>query len=228
MCGLGLLPKDRLLLELDKMVYMVIEKHTPDLLHLKRSPGIRSWSLFVGIASVGLAAAYYSSDSVLWKLFYITGCIFVALQNMEEWEEVTFDKKNGVIELKTFSLYAVILTLWKKGQEKVLLDLQHLRDISVHEEKVRYLGTGYVLVLRMATGFSHPLTQNATLSGRSDVEALSTLLKRFLELEALQQNLTQEDEDEDCDEDDDDFEQLGMEGDDESSDSSDQHEQPTQ
>lgn len=34
------------------MVYMVVEKHTPDLLYLKRSPGIRSWSLFVGM-SVG-------------------------------------------------------------------------------------------------------------------------------------------------------------------------------
>lgn len=211
------------------MVYMVVEKHTSDLLHLKRSPGIRSWSLFVGIVSVGLAAAYYSSDSVLWKLFYVTGCLFVALQNMEEWEEATFDKPNSVIELKTFSLYAVILTLWKKGQEKVLLDLRHLRDISIQEEKVRYLGTGYVLVLRMATGFSHPLTQNATLSGRSDVEDLSALLKHFLELEALQKNLTQEDKDEHCNEDDDDdFEQLGMEGDDESSDSSDQHERPTQ
>ncbi|XP_060796163.1 cytochrome b-245 chaperone 1 homolog isoform X2 [Neoarius graeffei] len=210
------------------MVYMVVEKHTPDLLYLKRSPGIRSWSLFVAIVSVGLAAAYYSSDSALWRLFYITGCIFVALQNMEEWEEATFDKQNGVIELKSFSLYAVILTLWKKGKEKVLLDLRHLRDISVQEEKVRYLGTGYVLVLRMATGFSHPLTQNATLSGRSDVEALSALLKRFLEIEALQQNLTQEGEDEDCDEDDDEFEQLGMDGDDESSESSDQQEQPTQ
>lgn len=193
----------------------------------------------------------------------------------------------------------------------VLLDLRHLRDISIQEEKVRYLGTGYVLVLRMATGFSHPLTQNATLSGRrlvqkqtfrfglkqcakqfnplyyiihhklmkhcvsvavlgppppqvtfmsfswhdkghfqghnpktrsmqhfdklclwlflSDVEDLSALLKRFLELEALQKNLTQEDKDEHCNEDDDDdFEQLGMEGDDESSDSSDQHERPTQ
>ncbi|XP_053366892.1 cytochrome b-245 chaperone 1 homolog [Clarias gariepinus] len=210
------------------MVYMLVEKHTPDLLRLTRSPGIRSWSLFVGIASVGLAAAYYSSDSVLWKLFYITGCVFVALQNMEEWEEATFDKQNSVIELKTFSLYAMILTLWKKGQEKVLLDLKHLRDVSVQEEKVRYLGTGYVLVLRMATGFSHPLTQSATLSGRSDVEALCALLKRFVELEALQENVTQEDEDEDREEDDDEFEQLGMEGDDESSDSSDQHDQPTQ
>lgn len=28
----------------------------------------------------------YPVDSVLWKLFYVTGCIFVALQNMEEWE----------------------------------------------------------------------------------------------------------------------------------------------
>lgn len=78
------------------MGYMVVEKHTSDLLHLKRSPGIRSWSLlvgmrsfvkrefgevcrsvyhvqhkisfnvfllplFTGIASVGLAAAYYSA-----------------------------------------------------------------------------------------------------------------------------------------------------------------------
>lgn len=57
------------------------------------------------------------------------------------------------------------------------------------------------------------------------MEALSALLKRFLELEALQQ--TQEDVDEDCDEDDE-FEQLGMEGDDESSDSSCQHERPAQ
>lgn len=60
------------------------------------------------------------------------------------------------------------------------------------------------------------------------MEALSALLKRFLELEALQQNPTREDEDEDCEEDDDDFEQLGMEGDDESSDSSDRHERPPQ
>lgn len=30
---------------------MVVEKHTPDMLHLKRSPGIRSWSLLVGMGS---------------------------------------------------------------------------------------------------------------------------------------------------------------------------------
>ncbi|KAL4593677.1 hypothetical protein GN956_G26386, partial [Arapaima gigas] len=44
-----------------KMGYMTVEQHTTTLLHLKRSPGIRSWSLLVGIASIGLAAAYYSS-----------------------------------------------------------------------------------------------------------------------------------------------------------------------
>lgn len=60
------------------------------------------------------------------------------------------------------------------------------------------------------------------------MEALSALLKRFLELEALQQNLTQEEEDADCEEDDDDFEQLGMDGDDESSDTSDHNERPPQ
>ena len=48
----------------------------------------------------------------------------------------------------------------------VVLDLEHLRDVCVQEEKVRYLGRGYVLVLRLATGFSYPLTQSATMGGR--------------------------------------------------------------
>uniref|UniRef100_A0A8C9QWV5 Essential for reactive oxygen species protein n=1 Tax=Scleropages formosus TaxID=113540 RepID=A0A8C9QWV5_SCLFO len=137
----------------------------------------------------------FLADSLLWKLFYVTGCFFVALQNMDEWEEAVFDKSRGEIVLKTFSLYARILTLWRKGQEKVVLPLWHLRDISVQEEKVRYLGKGYLLVLRMATGFSHPLTQSATLGGRSDVDALAALLKRFLGLEKLQQQRQCEEDD---------------------------------
>ncbi|XP_028826286.1 cytochrome b-245 chaperone 1 homolog [Denticeps clupeoides] len=169
-------------------MYMLVEKHTYDLLHLKRVPGIRSWSLLVGITSVGLGAAYYSSDNLLWKSFYVTGCLFIALQNMEEWEDAVFDKARNVVELKTFSLYTLMLTLCRRGDEKVVLDMRHLRGVSVQEEKVRYLGKGYVLVLRLATGFSYPLTQNATLGGRSDVEATVSLLKSFLGLEELQQS----------------------------------------
>lgn len=176
------------------MGYMMVEEHSSTMLHLKRSPGIRSWSLLVGVTSVGLAAAYYSSDSVLWKLFYVGGCLFVAMQNMEEWEEALFDKARNRIELKTFSLYALVLTLWKSGHEKVVLDLGHLRDIRVQEEKVRYLGRGYLLVLRLSTGFCHPLTQSATLGGQSDVEAVAVLLKRFLGLEELQRRWQQEEE----------------------------------
>ncbi|XP_026172012.1 cytochrome b-245 chaperone 1 homolog isoform X1 [Mastacembelus armatus] len=176
------------------MGYMTVEKHSSTLLHLKRSPGIRSWSLLVGIASVGLAAAYYSSDSILWKVFYVTGCLFVAMQNMEEWEEAVFDKTKNLIELKTFSLYTLVLTLWRKGQERVVLDLTQLCDICVQEEKVRYLGKGYLLMLRLAAGFSYPLTQSATLGGRSDVETVAALLKRFVGLEELQQRRHQEDE----------------------------------
>ncbi|CAL8282621.1 unnamed protein product [Merluccius merluccius] len=177
------------------MGYMTVEEHSSTTLHLKRCPGIRSWSLLVGITSIGLAAAYYSSDSLLWKLFYVTGCLFVAIQNMEEWEDVVFDKSSSRIELKTFSLYAFILTLWRRGHETVVLDLSHLRDVSVQEEKVRYLGRGYVLVLRLATGFSYPVTQSATMGGRSDVEAVGALLKRFLGLEELQRRLQQEEDD---------------------------------
>ncbi|XP_005934444.1 cytochrome b-245 chaperone 1 homolog [Haplochromis burtoni] len=174
------------------MGYMTVEDQSSTLLHLKRSPGIRSWSLLVGIASVGLTAAYYSSDSIPWKLFYVAGCLFVAMQNMEEWEEVVFDKTKNLIELKTFSLYTLVLTLWRKGQEKVVLDLDQLCDICVQEERVRYLGTGYLLMLKLAAGFSYPLTQSATLGGRSDVEAVAALLKRFLALEELQKRRQQE------------------------------------
>uniref|UniRef100_A0A1A8BG25 Essential for reactive oxygen species protein n=1 Tax=Nothobranchius kadleci TaxID=1051664 RepID=A0A1A8BG25_NOTKA len=176
------------------MGYMTVEEHTSTLLHLKRAPGIRSWSLLIGIASVGLAAAYYSSDSLLWRLFYITGCLFVAVQNMEEWEEAVFDKTTNRIELKNTSLYTLVLTLWRKGEERVVLDLTQLCDVSVQEEKVRYLGRGFHVMLRLAAGFSFPLTQSATLGGRSDVEAVAALLKRFLGLEELQRRRQQESE----------------------------------
>ncbi|XP_014857808.1 PREDICTED: uncharacterized protein C17orf62 homolog [Poecilia mexicana] len=168
------------------MGYMTVETNSPTLLHLKRSPGIRSWSLLVGIASAGLAAAYYSSDSVLWKLFYITGCLFVALQNMDDWEEAVFDKTRKVVELKTISLYTLVLTMWRRGHERLVLDLTQLCDICVDEERVRYLGKGYHVMLRLAAGISYPLTQSATMGGRSDVEAVASLLKRFLGLDQTQ------------------------------------------
>ncbi|PWA21363.1 hypothetical protein CCH79_00003478 [Gambusia affinis] len=176
------------------MGYMTVETNSPSLLHLKRSPGIRSWSLlvesqtfrFAGIASAGLAAAYYSSDSVPWKLFYVAGCLFVALQNMEDWEEAVFDKTRKLVELKTVSLYALVLTMWRRGQERIVLDLTQLCDICVEEERVRYLGKGYHVMLRLAAGISYPLTQSATMGGRSDVEAVASLLKRFLGLDQTQ------------------------------------------
>uniref|UniRef100_A0A3B4Y9N9 Essential for reactive oxygen species protein n=1 Tax=Seriola lalandi dorsalis TaxID=1841481 RepID=A0A3B4Y9N9_SERLL len=166
------------------MGYMMVEEHSSTLLHLKRSPGLRSWSLLVGKCVI----------LVLWKLFYVTGCLFVAMQNMEEWEDAVFDKTRNLIELKTMSLYASVLTLWRKGQEKIVLDLTQLCDVCVQEERVRYLGKGYLLMLRLAAGFSYPLTQSATLGGRSDVEAVAALLKRFLGLEE-QQHLRQQEED---------------------------------
>ena len=45
----------------------------------------------------------------------------------------------------------------------MVLNMAHLSDVCVQEEKVRYLGKGYLVVLRLATGFSYPLTQSATL-----------------------------------------------------------------
>ncbi|NWR39574.1 CYBC1 protein, partial [Tachuris rubrigastra] len=167
-------------------MYMLVEKRRSSHLHLKRSPGIRSWSLCVGIASIGLAAAYYSADSLAWKLFYMTGCFFVAAQNLEQWEEAVFDKNKGTVCLKTFNLYKKILTLSKGGHEQVVALLSEIRDVNVEEETVRYFGKGYLVVLRFVTGFSHPLTQSAVLGCRSDVEAVAKLITGFLELHRVE------------------------------------------
>ncbi|KAM4691188.1 cytochrome b-245 chaperone 1 [Rhinophrynus dorsalis] len=167
-------------------MYMQVESHSGTLLHLKRNPSIRSWSLLVGISSVGLAAAFYSTDTWAWKLFYVAGCVFVALQNLEDWEEAIFDKKSGKATLKTYNLYRKLLTLCQGGQEQVVVLLKEIRDANVEEEKVRYFGKGYVIVLRLVTGISHPLTQSAVLGGRSDVEAVNKLLTSFLELDLVE------------------------------------------
>ncbi|KAE8577081.1 hypothetical protein XENTR_v10004425 [Xenopus tropicalis] len=166
-------------------MYMQVESRTGTLLHLKRNPSIRSWSLLVGISSVGLAAAYYSTDTWLWKLFYVAGCAFVALQNLEDWEEAIFDKKSGKAILITYSLYKKLLTLCKGGQEQVVVLLKEIRDVNVEEERVRYFGSGYVIVLRFVTGISHPLTQSAVLGARSDVEAVAKELTKFLEFDLV-------------------------------------------
>nr|XP_035949037.1 cytochrome b-245 chaperone 1 isoform X3 [Halichoerus grypus] len=166
-------------------MYMRVESRTSSCLHLKRAPGIRSWSLLV--------------DSLGWKLFYVTGCLFVAVQNLEDWEarsrmspfwpvfqEAVFNKSTGQVVLHTFSLYRKLLTLFRTGHDQVVVLLNDIRDVNVEEEKVRYFGKGYVVVLRFATGFSHPLTQSAVMGHRSDVEAIAKLIATFLELHRLE------------------------------------------
>lgn len=48
----------------------------------------------------------------------------------------------------------------------VVVLLRDIQDVNVEEEKVRYFGKGYTVVLRFATGFSHPLTQSAVMGRR--------------------------------------------------------------
>ncbi|XP_013361540.1 PREDICTED: uncharacterized protein C17orf62 homolog isoform X3 [Chinchilla lanigera] len=61
----GLSRPGQLPVQTPSRMYMRVETRTSSCLHLKRAPGIRSWSLLVGILSTGLAAAYYSGGSHL-------------------------------------------------------------------------------------------------------------------------------------------------------------------
>uniref|UniRef100_A0A8C5R039 Essential for reactive oxygen species protein n=1 Tax=Leptobrachium leishanense TaxID=445787 RepID=A0A8C5R039_9ANUR len=178
-------------------MYMQVESHTGTFLHLKRNPSIRSWSLLVVIFV--FSSLLFSPDTWTWKLFYIAGCVFVAIQNMEEWEEAIFDKKSGKAILKTFNLYKKILTLCRGGHEQVVVSLKEIRAVNVEEEKVRYFGKGYVVILRFVTGISHPLTQSAVLGGRSDVEAVAKLLTGFLDLDMVRMRTLAAEESSDSD-----------------------------
>ncbi|NWR19324.1 CYBC1 protein, partial [Emberiza fucata] len=159
-------------------MYMLVEKRTFFFFFLKRSPGIRSWSLCVGIASIGLAAAYYSADSFFFFFFYMAGCFFVAAQNLEQWE--------GTICLKTFIFFFFLLTLSKGGNEQVVAVLFFFFFVNVEEEAMRYFGKGLFFFFCFVTGFSHPLTQSAVLGCRSDVEAVAKLITSFLELDRVE------------------------------------------
>ncbi|NWU62510.1 CYBC1 protein, partial [Pterocles burchelli] len=165
-------------------MYMLVENRTGSYLHLKRSPGIRSWSLFVGIASIGLAAAYYSADSLAWKGGDMAGCFFVAGGDLEQWEEAVFDKIEGTVCLKAFSLYKKILTFSKGGNEQVVALLNEIRDVNVEGGGVRYFGKGYRGGLRFVTGFSRGGTQSAVLGCRGGT--IARLITSFLELDRVE------------------------------------------
>ncbi|XP_068932755.1 2-oxoglutarate and iron-dependent oxygenase domain-containing protein 3 isoform X7 [Petaurus breviceps papuanus] len=91
----------------------------------------------------------------------------VHIQTLFSLKEALFDKTTGKVILKTFNLYKKILTASRVCHEQVVVGLNDIQDVNVIEEKVRYFGKGYTVVLRFATGFSHPLTQSAVMGHRS-------------------------------------------------------------
>lgn len=49
-------------------------------------------------------------DSLWWKSFYVTGCLFVALQNMEEWEVRSAYVGYTLMPISITIVYAVLIT----------------------------------------------------------------------------------------------------------------------
>eukprot|EP00058_Branchiostoma_floridae_P010023 XP_002595511.1 hypothetical protein BRAFLDRAFT_118960 [Branchiostoma floridae] len=164
------------------MVYMKIKKKTPLILYLKRSPGIRSWSLLVGFVAVGVGAAYFSGDHILWSLFYITACLVVGVSCMEDWEECIFDKMTGKVTVKKFSLMQAILRP-KQEQREIVADIYNIVSVEVEQETFRYLGTGSHVVLSFQSGYSIPMTEVATLGDNRDHHRIASEVRSFLNLD---------------------------------------------
>ncbi|XP_077980453.1 cytochrome b-245 chaperone 1-like [Glandiceps talaboti] len=164
------------------MTYMKVVTKNDRILHLAREPSVRSWSIFVGILSVGLGAAYFSVDSFLWSLSYIVGCLIIAATNLEEWEDCIFDKDKQEARMKKFNLMHKILLPFRE-QRQVVVGLSEIVSVKVKEEEVKYTGKGFFIVLVCESGFVLPITDSCFVGDKSSHVTLCDLIKSFLKLD---------------------------------------------
>lgn len=163
------------------MSYVTVKEDSSLRLHLCREPTARAWAIFVALVSLGLGAAYYSVDYLVWKLAYLSGAIFVGLSCMEDWEDCTLDKSTGKIEVKKQSLIQTIFQA-TKGPKIVTAECNEVTDVRVEVEEARYGTHGYVVVLHFASGYSVGVTETATTGDKGEHEAIAEKIRRFLDL----------------------------------------------
>uniref|UniRef100_UPI00358DDA89 cytochrome b-245 chaperone 1 n=1 Tax=Myxine glutinosa TaxID=7769 RepID=UPI00358DDA89 len=162
------------------MAYMHVIRQTMHELHLARSPTARSWAMFAALVAVGVGAAWYTTDGWCWGLMYSNGSLYIAIQTLESWEEVIFDKARGRVTLKTSDLFCKLCSHLRKVGKTVVLDQSGISTLIVTETATYFGGKGYYIVLYLEDGVSYPLTNYALLGKKSEVEDLRRYLVEFL------------------------------------------------
>lgn len=162
------------------MVYMSVVSRTEKTLHLARIPGLRAWSTFVGILAVGLGMVIFSNDDWLWKCFCLFCCGFVAICSLDDWEECIIEK-GGEIRLKRFSLIEKLLRP-SESQREIVAETDSVMKAEVQAEKIRFFGTGRVVMLTFSAGYTMPLTEKCTLGDGMDHQYVADIIHAYLDL----------------------------------------------
>ncbi|ELT96466.1 hypothetical protein CAPTEDRAFT_220565 [Capitella teleta] len=164
------------------MVYVTVKEESDDILRLSREPSLRSWAISVGLVALGIGAAFYSADYLIWQLAYVSSALFVAISFMEDWEECCFDKTSGKVISKVESLLGRLVQ-WKSGLRSVSGDLSDLVDVKIEAEDIKYGTTAYTVVLKFSSGYSIGVTETATADPKSDHQQVAVKISKFLKLE---------------------------------------------
>lgn len=164
------------------MGYMQVISQTDRILHLSRSPGLRGWSTFIGILSIGIGMMIFSGDSPTWKIFCLVCCLFVSFCSLDDWEECIFDKTKGEVTLKKFSLVERVLKP-TDSQRHVQANLDEIAGVGVEQEDIRFFGRGKCVLLNFVSGFSLPLTEKCTLGNGKEHIAIADTIGNFLDID---------------------------------------------
>ncbi|KAL4240789.1 hypothetical protein ACF0H5_001577 [Mactra antiquata] len=164
------------------MVYVTVQEDTENRLYLTRKPTLNSWAILVGCSSVGLGIVYYGNDPLWMKAIYLVlGCM-MGLSSMDDWEECDFNKEEGVLRLKRYSIWDVIMC---QKEHVVVAQIPEIVSTSIEVEKGSYFGDTYQIVLKLSTGFFIGLTQSFTYGPSTEHEQIAEKIHKFLNLDDL-------------------------------------------
>ncbi|KAG0724743.1 hypothetical protein GWK47_039981 [Chionoecetes opilio] len=156
----------------------------PHLLHLSVAPGLKSWSILMGIISIGIGASYYSPDEhILLKAGYLIGCLILGLSFFDDWEDCVFDKAQGKVTLTRSNWCQRLFGSWLT-QNSLELDVSSVMAVRVLPRQAR-LSKGHQVVLMLRAGGTVAVAETCEGS-RNDQEVLASNIQSFLSLDRVE------------------------------------------
>ena len=158
--------------------YMGVAENTPDVLHLRRLPTMRSWLVCVVFELLALVilVGYIPFDAPL--LLRIMIACYLACQGpwAAEREDCWITHNSVSVEVASPVFRAMGMPVRREVYNAPVC------SVSVSSEVLRYAATGHQVLLSMENGHELPLTTTCTLEPRSEHSAVAALVGAWLDV----------------------------------------------